>query len=78
MPKQYRIFYKRGDSDFSVLEPGSHAKLYDRPEVTEAVDVLRRSKTIEGVALRVGDEQYNVIAFEQEAIAPRSFVLPRV
>lgn len=72
--RQYRIFYKRGQVDqFATLEPGVHAGIYNKPEVETAIGLIRDFPYIEGIALRVGVEQFNIIAFEQEAEAPNAF-----
>lgn len=73
--KQYAILYKRGDSKWSRLQPNVDANLYDKPEVTAAVNVIRENESIDAVSLHVGAEQFNVVSFDQEAEAPRAFIL---
>lgn len=74
--KQYAILYKRlGSEKWARLEPNVDANLYDRPEVAAAVDHLRQNPASEGVSVRVGAEQFNVMTFDQEAEAPRAFIL---
>jgi hypothetical protein len=76
MRRQYCILYKRhGSPDYTRLEPHTQAAIYDRPEVNHAVEIVRTTPYIKGVALIVGDEAFNVVELAtQEAIAPRAFV----
>lgn len=77
MPRQYKLFYKRlGAEKFGQLQPGVHATLYDKPEIGKAIETIRTNPEFEGISVRLGNEHFNVIAFEQEAIAPLSFILP--
>lgn len=72
--RQYRIFYRRAPSkDFVRLEPLVHRNLYQRTTVLQVIDLMRHSPVIEGVALRIEDEQYNIMAFDQPAEAPDAF-----
>lgn len=74
MPRQFRILYKRtGSAAFSVLEPVAHRTLYERDQVKDAIWYLRDRPAAVGVAVRLGDELFNVIRFQQEALAPRAF-----
>lgn len=77
MPKtirQYKLFYKRfGAPNFSQLEPIVHSPLYDKPTVQAAIEHMRMNPYIEGMAIRVEREMFNIMAFEQEAEAPKSF-----
>jgi len=76
MMKQYAILYKRAGSEkWARLTPNVDMNLYDKPEVTAAVDHLRQNPASEGVSVRIGNEQFNVMAFDQEAEAPRAFIL---
>ena len=73
--RQYKLFYKRaGAKDWAVLEPLVHASLYDCPEVQTAVAVMRDNRSIEGIVVRVPDALFNIISFEQEAIAHKAFL----
>jgi hypothetical protein len=74
--KQYRVFYKRANAaNFGVLEPGLNKGLYDVPEVTEAIQVLRDHPVVQGVVVAHGDALFNLVTFEQEALAPKAFIL---
>lgn len=74
--RQYRLFYKRGNSaKFGTLRPSpEYANLYDRPEINEAIEYMRTRPHVDGVAVLIGDERYNIDAFTQAAIAPNAFV----
>jgi hypothetical protein len=75
MRRQYKLFYKRaGAQDWAVLEPLVHANLYDREEVNTAINVMRDNRSIEGIMVRVSDAMFNIISFEQEAIAHKAFL----
>lgn len=75
MARQYRLYYKRGVApDFGVLQPRVHASIYNKPEVQAAVAHVRDNPHVEGMALRLDDEQFNVIAFNQDAEAPNAFM----
>jgi hypothetical protein len=74
--KQYRVFYKRLNTpSFAALEPGVHAQLYDVPEVQGAVQILRDHPEVQAVVVRREDALFNVVSFEQDAMAPKSFLL---
>lgn len=76
MPKQYRVFYKRANAPkFGVLDPALNKALYDVPPVTEAIRVLRDHPVIQAVVVAHEDALFNVVTFEQEALAPQSFLL---
>jgi len=75
MVRQYHIFYKRGPGKWATLEPFVNANLYDRPEVYDGIRVLRETPVFEAICIRLNDELFNVVTFEQEAIAPKAFTL---
>jgi hypothetical protein len=75
--RQYYIFYKRlGSPAFSKLEPGSHAKLYDRAEINAAIEHMRGTPCVTGMVIQYDGELFNIVAFEQEAHAPHAFKFP--
>ena len=78
MTKQYRVFYKRANAEqWGTLEPAIHKGLYDVPPVTEAIQVLRDHPVVQAVVVAHEDALFNVVAFDQEAIAPKAFILNR-
>lgn len=75
--RQYYILYKRGTGPrYARLHPGRDASIYTRHELAIAVAFLAANPFIEGVAVRIEDEMFNVISFVQEAEAPLSFPMP--
>lgn len=74
--KQYRVYYRRaGAEKWGTLEPGVHSGLYDVPPVQKAVAIVREHPEIEAVCVRHEDALFNIVVFDQEAIAPKSFPL---
>ena len=72
--RQYIILYKRGQAkEFGRLKPIEHKGLYDRKEVREAIDKIREQPAFEAICVRLGDELFNIVSFEQEAAAPDAF-----
>ncbi len=75
--RQYKILYKRtGMPNFKSLEPGTTSNLADRPQVKAAIDLMRDNPCVEGMAVRLDDELFNIVAFEQPAEAPLAFKFP--
>jgi len=73
--RQYAIFYKRGTGgEFSRLNQNDHAKLIGHEEIQEAVEVMRQKPFIERTCVRLIDELFDIVSFNQEAIAPNAFV----
>jgi len=58
--RSYVILYRRGTGRWGQVNPVVHLGLYDREEVWKAVDYLRENDAAEGVALRLGDEAFNI------------------
>lgn len=77
MTRQYYLFTKTPSSEWSQLTPGADSDLYDWPEVWSAVEYLQSQQCAEGVAIRIGTRMFNVVVFEQEAIAPKAFEFGR-
>lgn len=74
--KQYRVYFRReGSNGWVRLEPGAHLAIYDNPAVQAALQVLREQPAIEGICCRHDGDLFNVDVFEQEALAPQSFIL---
>ncbi len=75
--RQYRIFYKRLGSDkFAPLIPNVHAGLYGKQEIKEAILIARDQPHIEGLSIRLGDEQFNVIVTDEEELGANAIQLP--
>lgn len=73
--RQYFIYYRRGGPDrkWGKLTPAIHQGLYQREPVQAVVTFIRDNPAVEGVAVRIDDEMFNIIAFTQEAEAPQAF-----
>lgn len=72
--RQYQLYYKRlGTKDFAPLQPNVHAPLYGRAEVKAAIAHMRTNPSVEGMAVRIEDEQFNIIASDQEELVPNAF-----
>jgi hypothetical protein len=74
--RQYAIFYRRGTGKWGRLEPNTHYSLYSRPEVSAAVAFMQAVPSAEGVALRLGDERFNLTAFEPGVEDEQAFTFP--
>jgi hypothetical protein len=59
--RRYVILYRRGTGNWGRMTPSIHAGLYDKPEVNAAIAFLRDNSAAEGVAVRLGDECFNVM-----------------
>lgn len=69
---RYLILYRRGRNDWARLERFVHANLYRIPEIDAAVQAMLMNPSFDGVSLRVGESQFNVIRDLSES--PDSFV----
>lgn len=79
MPRQYRILHRHvadPPNQFRRLRPKMDGQIYDRAEVRVAIGFMRDNPTVEGIAVRLDDELFNIISFTQEAEAPLSFPFP--
>lgn len=75
--RQYYILYRRGLSgNWSKLNSQDHASLYARDEVAQAIAFIAANSHVEGVAIRLDDEMFNIVSFVQDAEAPSAFVFP--
>lgn len=65
--RQYRIITKTPESDPVMLEPVTHAALYNIPEVREAVSWIAEHDSVEMVGVRVRARFYSiVVSYEEE------------
>lgn len=72
--RQYQILYKRlGQKTPGKLQPHTHAPLYDRPEVQAAIEHMRVNPHIDGIAMLLDGDRFNIMSFTQDAEAPDSF-----
>lgn len=72
--RQYVILYKRlGMQQAVPLEPLVHAGLYGRAEVVAAIEHMRNHEHVEGMAIHLGDEQFQLFSFNHEVLKPNAF-----
>jgi hypothetical protein len=73
--RQYVILYRRGSPDrkWGRLTPNVRRNLYDCEEIRGAVAFMRGNPAAEGLAVQLGEETCNIVAFTQEAKAPQAF-----
>lgn len=55
-------YHRRGQNRWRQLKPGFHEALCDQPEVQRAIRYLRDNPSTEGIALRLGDDLFNLMA----------------
>ena len=72
--RHYVILYRRGTGRWGRMTPGIHQGLYDRPEIHAAIAFLRDHPAAEGVAMRLGDESFNIM-ITAEPKAENTFAL---
>lgn len=72
--RQYVILYKRhGMQEPTALMPLVHASLYSRPEVADAIRHMRDNPAVSGMAITLGDEQYQLFSTTRDQLAPNGF-----
>ncbi|MGH7194649.1 MAG: hypothetical protein ACREJM_14115 [Candidatus Saccharimonadales bacterium] len=76
--RQYQIIYQRLGGRPSKLQPHVHVTLYDRPEIHAAVRHMRVNAHIDGIALLLDGDRFNIMALTQEAEAPNAFQFAEV
>ena len=62
--RRFTIYFRRGRNRWRQLQPGVHDDLCARPEVQRAIRHLRDDPSIEGIAVRLGDDLFNLMAAE--------------
>ena len=60
--RRFIVYYRRGRNRWRQLQPGVHDDLCDRPEVQRAIRYLRDDSSVEGIAVRLGDDLFNLMA----------------
>ena len=74
--RQYRILFRRAGSEpglWATLRPHVNAALYDKPDVNAAIELIRTTPHIVGMAVQIGDEIFNIVSFNQDAEAAQAF-----
>ena len=60
--RRFTIYFRRGRNRWRQLQPGVHDDLCARPEVQRAICHLRDDHSIAGIAVRLGDDLFNLMA----------------
>ena len=60
--RRFIIYHRRGRDRWRQLQPGVHADLCARPEVQRAIRYLRDDPSVAGIAVRLGDDLFNLMA----------------
>jgi len=60
--RRFVICYRRGRNRWRQLQPGVHDDLCDRPVVQRAIRYLRDDPSVAGIAVRLGDDLFNLMA----------------
>jgi hypothetical protein len=60
--RRFIVYYRRGRNRWQQLQPGVHDDLCSRPEVQRAIRYLRDDRSVEGIAVRLGDDLFNLMA----------------
>jgi hypothetical protein len=74
--RQYRILFRRSGSapgTWATLRPHINAALYDKPAVNAAIEQMRTTPHIVGMAVQIEDEIFNIVSFNQDAEAAQAF-----
>lgn len=59
--RKYLVYYRRGKGAWGILTPSVHAGLYQRPEIDAAKVFLHDNPAVEGIAIRLDDELFNLV-----------------
>ena len=60
--RRFIIYYRRGRNRWRQLQPGVHDDLCARPELQQAIRYMRDHLSVEGIAVRLGDDLFNLMA----------------
>ena len=60
--RRFIIYHRRGRNRWRQLQPGVHDDLCARPEIERAVRYLRDDPCVAGIAVRLGDDLFNLMA----------------
>jgi hypothetical protein len=60
--RRFIIYCRRGRNRWRQLQPGVHDDLCARPELQRAIRYMRDNPSIEGIAVRLGDDLFNLMA----------------
>jgi hypothetical protein len=60
--RRFIIYHRRGRNRWRQLQPGVHDDLCARPELQQAIRYMRDNPSTDGIALRLGDDLFNLMA----------------
>jgi hypothetical protein len=60
--RRFIVYYRRGRNRWRQLQPGVHDDLCARPELQRAIRYMRDDPSVEGIAVRLGDDLFNLMA----------------
>ncbi|MFZ5833153.1 MAG: hypothetical protein ACOY3P_23955 [Planctomycetota bacterium] len=63
--RRFIVYYRRGRNRWRQLQPGTDAKACKRAELQPAIRFMRDNPAVCGVAVRVGDELFNLMSVEE-------------
>ncbi len=73
MLRQYRIVSKTPTTEPVILEPMTHAALYNIPEVRAAIEFARINTTAELVGMRIDTRFYSIVVVYDDELKPNHF-----
>jgi len=71
--RQYVIHYRRGTGPYGQLEPNVHEGLYKRPQVAFGVAFMQANTFVEGLVIRLNDENFMLTALGPGVINDKAF-----
>jgi len=71
--RQYQILYRKPETDWVQLEPHIHSRIYDRPEINASIEYMKENCRVEGMAIRLEAELFNLIACDKPKLELNSF-----
>lgn len=60
--RRFIVYYRRGRNRWQQLQPRVHDELCARPEVQRAIRYMRDDPSVAGIAVRLGDDLFNLMA----------------
>lgn len=71
------VYHRRGRNRWRQLQPGFHDGLCNQPEVQQAIRYLRDNPSTEGIAMRLGDDLFNLMAAAPSDLLGFTFLFPK-
>ncbi|MHA2135964.1 MAG: hypothetical protein ACW99J_19060 [Candidatus Thorarchaeota archaeon] len=73
--RQYRIVTSTPETEPTTLEPGTHAALYNIPEIRTAIAFVRENQRMEFVGIRIDARRYSIVVTYADALLDNHFEL---